>query len=211
MSDAVLRKHLIHGWDLALVEVAVFKPESDTGRTEHLLVPHLSGAVAVDERQVVHVVVDDKRTQVETQEVAGPVTVNRQKWEWDEDRFFAETELAPAPLPNFARQLRLLGDKYAAVSFDFGSGKGGSLIVKRNGNNVLELHLDSDRGFVSFRPDKIAAALDQTAASTTSMNSRSYSLARWSWITRVSIFDRMMLRRYCPSWMKCYRSRTANC
>jgi hypothetical protein len=163
LGNALLGKHLIHGWDLALVEVAVFQQKSDAGTNECLLVPHLSGAVAVEERKVVHVVIDEKRTKVEVEQIAGPVTVNRQKW--DEERFFAEAERAAPLLREFASKLRHLRDRYKSdVTFDFGTSKGGSVSLKKKGNSILEFNLnDGERGFIRFRRDKIAAALGEDA------------------------------------------------
>lgn len=151
LGGAVLGKHVGYGWDLALVEVAVFEQQTTSKLKQFLLVPHLVGGIAVEQRQVLLVRIDDKRTQVEVQEPkAGPVIINRAN-KWDEGRFFAAAERAPAPLRDFARQLRRLPDTHADVTFDFGSSKDGSLIFRKHGTNILEFYLGSG-GYIRFRP-----------------------------------------------------------
>jgi len=147
----VLGKHVGNGWDLALVELSVFEQQIDSGPKQFLLVPHLVGGIAVEQRQVLLVRIEDNRTQVEVQEPkGGSVVVNRAN-KWDEERFFAAAELAAAPLRDFARQLRQLRDSHAGVAFDFGAAKDGSLIFRKNGTNIMEFFLGYG-GYIRFRP-----------------------------------------------------------
>jgi hypothetical protein len=151
LSNAVLGKHVGNGWDLALVELSIFEQETDSGHKEFLLVPHLVGGIAVEQRQVLLVRIEDNRTQIEVQEPkGGSVVVNRGN-KWDEERFFAAAERATAPLLDFARQLRRLRDIYPGVAFDFGAAKDGSLILKKNGSNIMEFYLGFG-GYIRFRP-----------------------------------------------------------
>jgi hypothetical protein len=155
LSNAILGKHVIHGWELALVEVAVYEKGID-GKKEHLVAPHLSGAVKVEQRQVLKVVIDEKRTQVEV-ETAGLATENRQKW--DEERFFSVAVGSAIPIRNFANNLRELQNRFSPdVSFDFGTSKDGAVVLKRRGKAILEFRLD---GRISFRPDRFVDALGQ--------------------------------------------------
>lgn len=151
LSKEVLRRHMIHGWDLALVEVAVFQEQEDSGRG--ILVPHLNAAVAVEERQVFHIRIDENRTRVEVERTPGAVTVNRRKW--DEDSFFAAMDGAAAPLRDFAVELRRLRDTYSGLTFEFGTAKEGSLILKMSGSNILEFY-PGYGGYVRFRPTTAA-------------------------------------------------------
>lgn len=154
LSNAVLGKNVGNGWDLALVELSIFEQQTDPGPKQFLLVPHLVGGIAVEQRQVLLVRIEENRTQVELQEPkGGSVIVNRAN-KWDEERFFAAAENAAAPLRDFARQLRRLRDSYAGVAFDFGAAKDGSLIFKKNGSNIMEFYLRSGwpDGSIRFRP-----------------------------------------------------------
>jgi hypothetical protein len=154
LSNAVLGKNVGNGWDLALVELSIFEQQTDSGPKQFLLVPHLVGGIAVEQRQVLLVRIEENRTQVEVQEPkGGSVVVNRAN-KWDEERFFAAVERAATHLRDFARQLRRLRDSYAGVTFDFGSAKDGSLTFKKNGSNIMEFYLRSGRsdGFIRFRP-----------------------------------------------------------
>jgi len=151
LSTAVLGKHVGNGWDLALVELSIFEQETDSGPKQFVLVPHLVGGIAVEQRQVLLVRIEDNRTQVEVQEPkGGSVVVNRAN-KWDEERFFAAAERAAAPLRDFAGQLRRLRDSHAGVAFDFGGAKDGSLIFKKKGSNIMEYYLRSG-GSIRFRP-----------------------------------------------------------
>jgi hypothetical protein len=70
LGQALLGRHLVRGWDLALVEVAVFKEEVAQPDHQFLLVPHLRGAVIAEQRQVVRVVIEGERTRVDVQPTA---------------------------------------------------------------------------------------------------------------------------------------------
>jgi hypothetical protein len=86
LSEALLGRHLVRPWDLALVEVAVFQRQTESGQPEHLLVPHLRGVLVADRRQVVSVEVKGDRTRL-TVETIAPVAISRAKW--TEEEFFA--------------------------------------------------------------------------------------------------------------------------
>lgn len=146
LSKELLRRHMVHGWDLALVEVAVFQEPGKTGRG--ILVPHMSAAVAVEERQVFHIQIDENRTRVTVERMPGAVTVNRGKW--DEERFFAAVKDAASRLRDFAGELKRLRETYSGLTFEFGKAKDGSLILKKNGSNILEFY-PGGGGYIRFR------------------------------------------------------------
>jgi hypothetical protein len=150
LSTAVIGKHIGYGWDLALVELAVFQQENASRKKHFLIVPHLAGGVAVEQRQVLLVRIEDKRTDIELHEPeAGPVIVNRRN-EWTEKQFFEAAERAPAPVREFAHSLRKLGSAFSNVTFDFGGSTKGSLIMRKDGINVLEFYLGRG-GYLRFR------------------------------------------------------------
>ncbi len=65
LSEALLGKHLLRAWDLALVEVAVFEHQTDSGQKAHLLVPHIRGTIIPVRRQVVKIEIQGDRTRVD--------------------------------------------------------------------------------------------------------------------------------------------------
>jgi len=148
LSEALLGKHLVRAWDLALVEVAVFRREIEPGQQEHLIVPHLRGVLVAERRQVVRVEVKGDQTRV-TVEPAAPVAVSRPKW--TEEQFFAAAERAPTQLRDFADELRGLQRTYAGITFRFGTAKDGSLVFEKEGTSILEFLLGYG-GYIRFRP-----------------------------------------------------------
>ena len=158
LSNALLGKHMIYGWDLALVEVSIFRTDGPSAATDYLLVPHLCGAITVEERHVVRVVIDADRTRVDVEQAAGTVTENRQQW--NEERFFAEAQRAPAPVLNFATGLQTLRASHADIRFDFGRGKTPTLILRRRNETILILRLD---GFLGFTLQALPRALGENA------------------------------------------------
>lgn len=161
LSQAMLSKHMVHSWDLALVEVAIYERQDESDHRQHLLVPHLAGVIAVDERRTFRVVVDENRTTVKVEQLAGTAGMIRQKW--NEERFFAEAERSAEPLRHFADELRRLRQSYPGITFDYGSSKAGSLIFRKDGSNILEFNISAG-GFVRFRPTYFDAALGPECA-----------------------------------------------
>jgi hypothetical protein len=148
LSEFVLGHHLVRPWDLALVEVAVFQPQTQSGQQEHLLVPHLRGVLAADQRQVVTVKVEGGGPRVTVENLA-QVAIGRTP-KWTEGQFFAAVERAPAELRDFTRKLQGLRKDYPELTFDFGASKQGSLLLKKDGASLLALSLGHDGG-LSFR------------------------------------------------------------
>lgn len=161
LSNTLLSKHMIYGWDLALVGVAVFEQEGGPNKKDFLLVPHLSGVLAVEQRNVVRVVIDEHRTKVSVEQSPGAITVNRQKW--DEERFFTAAASAPKLPSDFANGLQRLRSTYSGITFDFGRGKDGSLIFRKNDNNILEFCLGLG-GYIRFRQEYFDDALGKEKA-----------------------------------------------
>lgn len=147
LSRVLLGGHLVHPWDLALVDIAVFQREAENGKKEHLLVPHLRGVLVAEQRQVVHVKIEGDRTRLTVEQIAP--SAGRSKW--NEEQFFKAAESAQATLRDFARELQHLSQEcQGRLTFDFGTSKDGSLILKKDGSNILEFYLGY-RGYVRFR------------------------------------------------------------
>jgi len=159
LSKSLLGRHLIRGWDLALVEVAVFGHIGRASSTECILVPHLRGAVIPERRQVVRVVVEGDRTRIEV-DPAAPVALTPARQKWTEARAYAEFERedTPAWLRDCADALRRIRNEHAGLSIEPGTGSTATLVLKRNGKGLLELSVN---GRLAFRPNKFQEALGQ--------------------------------------------------
>jgi hypothetical protein len=164
LSKSLLGRHLVRGWDLALVEVAVYVQANPQGIPEVLLVPYLRGAVIADERQVVKVIVSGDRARIDVED-ASSVQIEYPRHNWNEAAAFAEFERADvsSAVRDFAHALRRLRTQYPSVSIDTGSGQFAKLILKRNGKSLLEL---SANGYIAFRPYKFPEALGTDLAIT---------------------------------------------
>ncbi len=144
LSEVVLGKHLVRPWDLALVEVAVFQPQAESGH-DHLLVPHLRGMLVADRRQVVTVKVERENTRLTVENFA-PVAIGGTS-KWTEERFFAAVEHAPAELRDFTGKLQALRKEYPELTFEFGAAMDGSLLLKKNGATLLTFFLANEGEF----------------------------------------------------------------
>jgi hypothetical protein len=163
LSQSLLSEHLVKQWDLALIDLALYRPLDSSG--SYVVVPHLRNLVQSEPRQVVRVVVEGETPsaaiEVEriTPEEGAPA---RQKW--DESRFFRYLEdgAAPAAIHQLTLQLRDLACRYPrSVTLAWGTGKHGSMILKRHNGALIEI---SGRGHVRFRPGKFTRALGAAAS-----------------------------------------------
>jgi hypothetical protein len=147
LSHALLSRHLVHPWELALVEVAVFERETESGK-EYLLVPHLPGLLVADRRQVITVEPKGIALQV-TAASAVPAAVSRTP-KWNEQQFFVAVEHGADELRDFTGKLQTLRKEHPEVSFEFGASKDGSLLLKKDGASLLAFYLGHG-GSLSFR------------------------------------------------------------
>jgi len=165
LGRTLLADHLVKQWDLALVDLALYRPPGADINTI-LIVPTLRGVVESEARQVVRVIVEghNPRATVEVERVSVDVgTPVRQKW--DEEQYFESLGAwgAPIEVQKLARDLRELGDRFPeSVTFNWGTGKKGTMVLKRNGGGLIEVRAS---GALRFRPNKFSRALgEQTAA-----------------------------------------------
>jgi hypothetical protein len=141
LSRSLFSDHLVKQWDLALIDVALYRP-LDTSRT-YVVVPHLRNLIQSEPRQVVRVVVEGETpsAKVEVERITpDESTPGRQKW--DENRFFRYLEAGSAPkkVGELASQLRELARRYpGSVSLAWGTGKDGSMVVKRHNGGLIEI------------------------------------------------------------------------
>lgn len=139
LSRTLLSDHLVSQWDLALIDVALYRPPDESG--SYIVVPHLRNLVQSEPRQVVRVVVEGETPSATievvtiTPDEGAPV---RQRW--DESRFFRHLEegTVPAAIRQLATQLRDLAERYPhSVSLSWGTGKTGSMVLKRNNGGLI--------------------------------------------------------------------------
>jgi hypothetical protein len=163
LSSTLLSDHLVKQWDLALVDVALYRPVDDR-QGRYVIVPHLRNLIESEPRQVVRVIVEGETpsAKVHIERIAGDeVTSARQKW--DENRFFDNLEAGKAlqPVRELAARLRDIAHRFPeSVRLAWGTGREGSMIVKRRDGGLIEVH---GSGTVKFRPKKFARALGEDA------------------------------------------------
>ena len=165
LSRGLISDHVTKQWDVVLMDLALYRPLSDSSAT-CMIVPHICNLVVSEPRQVVRVVVEGEtptaRVLVEriTGDEASPV---RQRW--DEKRFFEnlDAENAPSQVRELAAKLHeLAGEFPRSVRVAWGTGREGSMVVKRNGQGLIEIY---GSGRIRFRPSKFRAALGDKVAS----------------------------------------------
>jgi hypothetical protein len=161
LSRSLLADHLVKHWDLALVDLAVYRPPHGAPG-QYFIVPNVRNLVESEPRQVVRVVVqgENPRARVEVERVGNDeATSGRQKW--DETRFFENlgAGTAPRPVRDLATKLRELASRFPdSVTLAWGTGRDGSMVLKRNDGGLIEVY---GSGKIKFRPRKFARALGE--------------------------------------------------
>lgn len=164
LASGMLAGRNTGGWELVFVDVALYTGEQKDADTI-LAVPNLRGVIKPDYRATVRVLVegDVRGFRVESVEVPTTTKDPQTREKWDADRFFAALDVAKVS-PSYrdlARALASLTDRWPALALSWGSGKTGSLSLKRNGAGIAELY---GEGFARFRPEKFETALGPSAA-----------------------------------------------
>ena len=164
LSQSLFSRHLTQQWDLALIDIALYRSLGAEDR--RVVVPHLRNVVQSDLRQVIRVVVEGEtpKAKVEIERITRDVGNASGREKWDEERFFRRLDagnISPA-VRELASQLRDLAHQFPVyVTLSWGTGKSGSMVVKRNGGGLIEIH---GSGEIKFRPDKFAKALGDEEA-----------------------------------------------
>jgi hypothetical protein len=164
LSRGILGDNLVHPWDLALVEIALFERTAG-GAGERLLVPSLVGVVEHQTRHVVRVRVDEDTTKthvtVETVRMAGEGGGRRR---WTREEFLQELDKRPLA-PEFKELARglitLIDESNGEWRPSWGTGQSGSVTAKRENGGIIEIHLT---GNIGFRPRKFRTALGDQGA-----------------------------------------------
>jgi len=163
LSQGLLSRHLTQQWDLALIDLALYRLLD--GDNRYVIVPHLRNVVQSELRQVVRVVVEGEspRARVEVERITRDVNSTTRRQKWNEERFFRYLEgEAPLAVQELASRLRGLVHRYPErLALSWGTGKSGSMVVKRNGGGLIEIY---GSGEIRFRPEKFARALGEEMA-----------------------------------------------
>lgn len=165
LSRNLLADHLVKHWDLALVDLALYRPRHGAPG-KYVIVSNVRNLVESEPRQVVRVVVqgENPSARVEVERVVGDeVEPGRQKW--DEKRFFENLEGGEAPqqVRDLATNVRELASRFPeSVTLAWGTGKDGSMVVKRHGGGLIEVY---GSGKVKFRPKIFTRALGEAGGS----------------------------------------------
>lgn len=159
LSRSLLADHLTKQWDLALVDVALYR-DASVRSAKYVVVPHLRNLIESEARQVVRVIVEGEKPSaiIQVERITGDeLTSTRQVW--DEHRFLEnlDTQKAPRAVRDLAsRLIEIVKRSPDSVTVAWGRGKLGSMTVKRHGGGLIEIYVS---GLVCFRPSKFARAL----------------------------------------------------
>jgi hypothetical protein len=163
LGRALLGDHLVNEWELALVEVAVFERVGSAEGPKHLLIPHLRGGIETELRQIVKVeVAQGDKNRVVVERAAPGESGGSVREKWTEDRFFAALDggsLHPA-YKAFGHGVRALREECPGTVLVWGTGRSGSVTVKRNGHGLVEFYLS---GYLGFRTERPPLALGEAA------------------------------------------------
>lgn len=158
LSKTIFGDQLLKQWKLALVDLALFRPTSGGGAP--LVLPVLRGAVTVEARQVVRVIVQGETPVTKIiQERQDLSSAKSGRQTWDEERFFATLAASPAPasVKNLAARVRELAEQSDGdLALEWGTGQNGSMTLKREGAGLLEVYVS---GKLGCRPRKFVRAL----------------------------------------------------
>jgi hypothetical protein len=161
LAEEVLAGHLTSEWDLAMVDLNLYEAAAGGQR---LLVPELRGKLIHEVRQVVRVVVEGEQPKAKIQVERLPDPSRSDRIVWTDDAFFtalATAEVNPA-FRELVMQLVQMTQRHLGTSIGFGTGKLGSVTLRRAGASVLSLFLD---GRAETKPrDYIVRALGVAGA-----------------------------------------------
>lgn len=164
LSQSLISDNLVKNWELALVDMALFRP-AKADRSDFLVVPSVRNVVIADRRQVIRVVVEGEtpRARVQT-ESAAAIGEDSARRSWSEAEFFAglKERGAPSTAHDLATKIIALANNNPdSLVLTWGTGRKGSMSLKRHGHSLIEIYTT---GMIRFRPGHFARALGESAA-----------------------------------------------
>ena len=164
LSEALLGDQIINPWDLAMIDLALYAQIEDSIGSKLIVVPTLRRAIISEPRHIVRVIVEGEEPKAQIK-IERPVDVDLRKvrWKsvrehWDVDRFFKELEASDRTKEwkEFGNKLYNLTVRFPDAEASFGTGKKGSLTLKRLNKGLIEYFI---YGAIKFRKMKFKAAL----------------------------------------------------
>jgi hypothetical protein len=158
----VIGDHVLNHWDLAMVEVSVFKRQGETSGPAHILVPHILGAIEADQRQTVKVTASQSGDKARIEVVKD---LGGGKRQWNAETFKANLEASKlsTSMKELGRRLPDLAKLDPAAEVQYGKGEGASAVLKRNGRGILEFYVGLNQ--VTLPKERFDAALGEKVAS----------------------------------------------
>jgi hypothetical protein len=141
LSESILAGHLTSEWDLAMVDLNLYE---GSGEPRLVLVPELRGKLVHETRQVVRVKVqgEQPKAKIEVERLPDPSRAERTVW--TPDSFLKALGDADVP-PEFrelVRRFTSIPQRHPSTSLSYGTGKLGSVTLRRSGSSILSLFLD---------------------------------------------------------------------
>ncbi len=170
LSQALLGEQIINPWDLAMIDLALYSQSENTIGSELIIVPTLRRAIISEPRHIVRVVVEGEEPKAQIRierpvdDGSGKVGRRSVREYWDVDRFFKELEESDRTKEwkEFGNKLHELSIRFPDTAASFGTGKRGSLTLKRLNKGLIEYFI---YGAVRFRKKKFKPALGRQLGS----------------------------------------------
>ena len=164
LGRTLLARNLNQQWDLALVDVALYRSQA-VPASQNLIVSSIRGLIQSEPRHTVVVSVVGDKTRVTVDAVAdGRDDSTSARQRWNEKLYFDSlTSRGASPeVQKLAKDLHELGARFpGSITFNWGTGKKGTMVLKRNGGGLIEVRAS---GKLRFRPNKFARALGEKGA-----------------------------------------------
>jgi len=164
LGQSMLGKHSMQSWDLAMVDLALYKRVGEGPGPACLMVPTLRGTLLAETRQVFKISIEGLPEGVRstvTPVEPEPARPGRGKWNRTSFTAALETAALPPGFKSLGRRLLQLADEHPQLSSKFGTSREGSLVIKRQGYGLLEFFLS---GFLRCRPGAIERGLPSSVA-----------------------------------------------
>lgn len=164
LSQALLGEQILNPWDLAMIDLALYAPNKNMLGSKLVVVPTLRRAIISEPRHIVRVVVEGEepiaQIRIEKPVDGGSVKGGSKSVRefWDVDRFFKELEESDRTKEwkEFGNKLHDVAVRFTDTDASFGTGKKGSLTLKRLNKGLIEYFI---YGAVRFRKHKFKQAL----------------------------------------------------
>jgi hypothetical protein len=164
LSETLLGDHQINPWDLALIDLALYQADDSNTRPNFIIVPTLRQAYISIPRHVVRVIVEGEspKTTVGIERYSESSVQKRKRQSgrqsWNIDKFFDQLNNSSCSeeWKRFGEKLHKLSDKFESIEISFGTGKKGSITLKRSGQGIIEFYT---KGIIRFRRKRFKLAL----------------------------------------------------